>query len=106
MAISSYFASGRTISTLTCTLAFHSSPIRAQVEGDGSVKAITIVGVTYVGVGAGDILQILRIIIEVGVRACYDVVRPYGEGVFHGVQFQPDGAALFSRRWLLVRHCP
>ena len=40
-------------------------------------------------------MQILRIIIEVGVRACYDVVRPYGEGVFHGVQFQPDGQRYF-----------
>ncbi|HRL60665.1 MAG TPA: hypothetical protein PKZ96_02855, partial [Bacteroides xylanisolvens] len=65
-------------------------PVGAQVKGGAAVEAIAVASASGVGRGASYLLQVLRIIIEVGGRACHNVVRPYGEGVFYGVQLQMD----------------
>ena len=89
MAIIRYFANGRHVDFgLYADVPF--VPVGAQVKGGAAVEAIAVASASGVGRGASYLLQVLRIIIEVGGRACHNVVRPYGEGVFYGVQLQMD----------------
>lgn len=81
-----------------------------QVERCSSIKAVAIRSAARIGVSAGYLLQVVRIVIEVVRRACRHVVRPYGEGVVQRMQFQMDGERDFRVSVLFgglhYRHLP